>query len=125
MSTGRILVVDDQAAIRELVAATLTADGHHVTTAPDGAAALRLLEGPPPYDLIVSDLKMPKLDGPSLYLEVSRRWPDCRPHVLFMSGFVDSPQYAGFLEATKVPVLLKPFDLDQLTRLVHEILHRS
>jgi two-component system NtrC family sensor kinase len=120
-----LLIVDDQAAIRELAAAILTADGHHVTTAPDGAEALRLLEGPAPYDLIVSDLKMPNLDRPSLYLEVSRRWPDGRPHVLFMSRFVDSPQYAGFLEAAKVPVLLKPFDIDQLCRLVHDILHQS
>lgn len=124
MSSGHILVVDDQATIRELVAAILTAEGHHVTTAPDGAEALRLLEGPTPYDLIVSDLSMPNLDGPSLFFEVSLRWPNHRPHLLFMSGFVDSPQYAGFLEAANVPVLLKPFDIDQLCRLVHEILHQ-
>lgn len=123
MSTSRILVVDDQAAIRELVAVILTAEGHHVTTAPDGLAAFRLLEEPTPYDLIVSDLRMPNLDGPSLFFEVSQRWPDRRPHILFMSGFVDSPQYAGFLQAAKVPVLLKPFDIDQLVRLVREILH--
>lgn len=124
MSTGRILVVDDQAAIRELVALVLTADGHHVTVAPDGAEALRLLEGPASYDLIVSDLNMPNLDGPSLYVALSQRWPDGPPYVLFMSGFVDSPQCAGFLDATRVPVLLKPFDVDQLGRLVHKILHQ-
>lgn len=119
----RILVVDDQAVIRELVAAILTADGHHVTTAPDGAAALRLLEDPAaPYDLIVSDLNMPNLDGPHLYREVSCRSSDRRPRVVFMSGFVDSPQYARFLTAAQVPVLLKPFDVDQLSRLVRDIL---
>lgn len=124
MSTSHILVVDDNAAIRELVAMVLVADGHDVNTANDGAEALRLLEGPPPYDLIVSDLKMPSLDGPSLYLEVSRRWPGGRPHLLFMSGFVDSPEYAGFLQATKVPVLLKPFDVDHLSHIVSGILQQ-
>lgn len=124
MSTGRILVADDQAAIRELVALVLTADGHYVTAAHDGADALRLLEGPESYDLIVSDLNMPKLDGPSLYLAVTQRWPSGRPHVLFMSGFVDSPHYAGFLDATNAPVLLKPFDVDLLNRLVHQILQQ-
>lgn len=124
MSTRRILVVDDQAAIRELVAVVLTADGHHVTVASDGFEALELLEGPGSYDLIVSDLNMPNLDGPSLYRAVRQRWPEGLPHVLFMSGFVDSPQYAGFLEATRARVLLKPFDVDELSRLVYKILHR-
>ena len=124
MSASRLLVVDDQAAIRDLVAIILTADGHQVTTASDGAEALRLLERQPPYDLIVSDLKMPNLDGPSLYLELSRRWPDSRPHLLFMSGFIDSPEYAGFLQETKVPVLLKPFDVDHLSHVVSGILQQ-
>jgi CheY-like chemotaxis protein len=124
MSTSHILVVDDHAAIRELVAMVLAADGHKVNTANNGAEALRLLEGPPPYDLIVSDLKMPSLDGPSLYLELSRQWPGGRPHLLFMSGFADSPEYAGFLQETKVPVLLKPFDVDHLSHIVSGILQQ-
>lgn len=124
MSPSHILVVDDNAAIRELVAMVLVADGHDVNTANDGAEALRLLEGQPSYDLIVSDLKMPSLDGPSLYLELSRRWPDSRPHLLFMSGFVDSPEYAGFLQEAKVPVLFKPFDLDHLSHIVSGILQQ-
>jgi len=96
MQYKRVLVVDDQTAVRELVAAVLAADGHSVETARDGADALRLLDSAKPYDLIVSDLKMPSLDGPSLYLELTRRFPDTRPHLLFISGFVDSPEYSGF-----------------------------
>ncbi|HEY7868521.1 MAG TPA: response regulator, partial [Methylomirabilota bacterium] len=75
--------MDDQTPVRELVAAVLAADGYAVETARDGADALRLLDATTAYDLIVSDLKMPGLDGPSLYLELTRRWPDTRPHLLF------------------------------------------
>ncbi len=66
MATKRVLVVDDQTPVRELVAAVLAADGHAVETARDGADALRVLDGHGAFDLIVSDLKMPGLDGPSL-----------------------------------------------------------
>ena len=122
MSTKRVLVVDDQTPVRELVAAVLAADGHQVETARDGADALRVLDAEGTFDLIVSDLKMPGLDGPSLYLELTRRWPDTRPHLLFISGFVESPEYAGFLQAASVQVLLKPFDVDDLSRAVYAIL---
>ena len=125
MSTKRVLVVDDQTPVRELVAAVLSADGHAVETARDGADALRLLDGQTAFDLIVSDLKMPGLDGPSLYLELMRRWPDTRPHLLFISGFVDSPEYAAFLQGTKVQVLLKPFAVDDLSHAVSIILGQS
>jgi DNA-binding response OmpR family regulator len=121
----RVLVVDDQTPVRELVAAVLAADGHSVDTARDGADAVRLLDDRRPYDLIVSDLKMPGLDGPSLYLEVTRRWPDSGPHLLFISGFVESPEYAGFLQGTKAPVLLKPFAVDELSRAVSALLGQS
>ncbi len=125
MQTKRVLVVDDQTPVRELVAAVLASDGHSVETARDGADALRLLDSAKPYDLIVSDLKMPGLDGPSLYLELTRRWPDTRPHLLFISGFVDSPEYSGFLQGTQVQVLLKPFAVDDLSRVVHGLLGQS
>src|SRR4029450_1985282 len=75
MTTKRVLVVDDQTPVRELVAAVLSADGHAVETARDGADALRILDGQPGDDLIVSDLKMPGLDAPSLYLETTPRRP--------------------------------------------------
>jgi CheY-like chemotaxis protein len=125
MQTKRVLVVDDQTPVRELVAAVLASDGHSVETARDGADALRLLDSSKRYDLIVSDLKMPGLDGPSLYLELTRRWPDTRPHLLFISGFVDSPEYSGFLRGTQVQVLLKPFAVDDLSRAVSGLLDQS
>ena len=125
MQTKRVLVVDDQTPVRELVAAVLASDGHSVETARDGADALRLLDSSKRYDLIVSDLKMPGLDGPSLYLELTRRWPDTRPHLLFISGFVDSPEYSGFHQGTQVQVLLKPFAVDDLSRAVSGLLGQS
>jgi DNA-binding NtrC family response regulator len=124
MAATRILVVDDYADIRNSIALVLAEEGHDVRTARDGTEGLRLLEAGPAYDLIVSDLRMPNLDGPSLYLEVGRRWPDCRPHLLFMSGFAEAPQYAEFLHQAKVPVLHKPFRLEDLVRMVDDILQR-
>jgi two-component system cell cycle response regulator CpdR len=125
MQIKRVLVVDDQTPVRELVAAVLAADGLSVETARDGADALRLLDSAKRYDLIVSDLKMPGLDGPSLYLELTRRWPDTRQQLLFISGFVDSPEYSGFLQGTQVQVLLKPFAVDDLSRAVSSLLGLS
>ena len=123
--TLQLLKMADRPKVATLVAAVLAADGHAVETARDGADALRLLDAATPYDLIVSDLKMPGLDGPSLYLELTRRWPDTRPHLLFISGFVDSPEYAGFLQGTRVQVLLKPFAVDDLSRAVSRLLGAS
>jgi hypothetical protein len=67
---------------------------------------------------------MPGLDGPSLP-EPTRRWPDTRPHLLFISGFVDSPEYSGFLQGTQVQVLIKPFAVDDLSRAVAGLLGQS
>src|SRR5260370_16956107 len=70
----RILVVDDEADIVNLLVEILTREGHQADTAPNGAAALTLVEGHE-YDLILCDLRMPVLDGPGFYRELQRRRP--------------------------------------------------
>lgn len=114
---ARILVVDDDEDLVEVMTIALTAVGYDVDAARNGFAALERLEANP-YDLVISDLDMPGLDGPGLYLEMTRRWPASTPRVLFVSGFADTAEYVGFLNATNVPVLVKPFDLDDLRQLV-------
>ena len=71
-SSRRILVVDDDDQIRDLLATTLGADGHTVDGARDGGEALALL-ALHPYDLVLSDLHMPHVDGPSLYETLQTR----------------------------------------------------
>jgi CheY-like chemotaxis protein len=113
----RVLVVDDQEHMRELLVEALSADGHTVDPAEDGVAALKLLEQQT-YDLVVSDLQMPQVDGPKLYQEIHRRKPDAAPHFIFITGEDEAPGYGRFLTDSKVPVVAKPFKLKEFRQLL-------
>src|SRR5260370_42524967 len=78
----RILVVDDEADIVNLLVEILTREGHQADTAPNGAAALTLVEGHE-YDLILCDLRMPVLDGPGFYRQLQRRRPELSRRLRF------------------------------------------
>src|SRR6266849_243088 len=106
---SRILVVDDEPFIVQLVADMLSEEGYEVDTAANGLLALEHIEKRP-YDLILSDLRMPELDGLALYRELERRWPDLLRRIIFVSGTIEQPEYRSFLQETGVPVLPKPFD---------------
>ena len=121
VTSGRILVVEDDQGARDLIVSSLRADGHDVDASSSGVEALRLATRQW-YDLIVSDLNMPELDGPNLYSQVARRWPTGPPHVLFVSGFGASPEYDGFLKVVGAPVLAKPFKVRDLRRAVRRAL---
>ena len=124
MERLRILVVDDEEYVREIVAAVLNEDGHHTDMARNGTEALPLLDQHA-YDLIVSDLRMPEIDGPALYREVERRHPDTVKRFIFITGTTYFPEYADFLKITKAPVLLKPFNLMALRQAVAQALARQ
>jgi signal transduction histidine kinase len=116
-----ILVVDDERDMALLLAEAFAADGHAVDICGNGAEALERLARRP-YDLIVTDTKMPVLDGEGLYRELERRLPaHLRPWIIFLTGDVLTRGQQEFLEATGAPFLAKPFDLGQIRRLVHEL----
>jgi CheY-like chemotaxis protein len=121
----RILVVDDDDGIREVLTAALAADGHAVDGARDGDEALALLELRP-YDLVLSDLRMPRVDGPSLYetLRLRHRFPvrfaTKLPRVIFMTG--DPAAHAEFLRGTTDPIIEKPFALRVVRKMVRVLL---
>jgi CheY-like chemotaxis protein len=121
----RILVVDDDDGIREILTAALAADGHAVDGARDGDEALALLELRP-YDLVLSDLQMPRVDGPSLYetLRLRHRFPvrfaTKLPRVIFMTG--DPAAHAEFLRGTTDPIIEKPFALRVVRKMVRVLL---
>jgi CheY-like chemotaxis protein len=121
VSSGRILVVEDDAGARDLIVSSLRADGHDVDASGDGPEALRLLARHW-YDVIVSDIQMPALDGPNLYSQVARRWPTGPPHFLFVSRLGTTAEYDGFLKVIKAPVLAQPFKAGQLRRAVRRML---
>lgn len=120
-AVARILVVDDDEDVREVVCSILSGDGHDAEAATNGVEALRLLDRRW-YDLIVSDLKMPELDGPGLYRHILHRWPNQHPPVLFVSGFADTAAYAHLLNGVHVPVVFKPFKPEHLLETVRRVL---
>lgn len=121
----RILVADDDDQIREMLTTTLAADGHEVNGARDGGEALALLEQHT-YDLVLSDLHMPRVDGPSLYgtLRMRHRFPvrfaTKLPRVIFMTG--NPAEHAEFLRGTTDPILEKPFALRVVRKMVRILL---
>ena len=118
----RLLVVDDDDNLRELLATVLSLDGRVVDTARDGIEALELLQQNR-YDLIISDLRMPGLNGPALY-EALRATPQTPPpRVIFMTGNAATGEYATFLRGTTEPMLEKPFSLDVVRHMVRVLLN--
>ena len=116
----RVLVVDDETVIAQLIADMLGGEGYDVDTAPDGRVALaRLAERR--YDVVLSDLRMPELDGLGLFREIETRHPDVLRRFMFITGTSEHTDYQGFVDEVKVPVLTKPFDMLELFRLVQEL----
>jgi len=120
-SAGRILVVDDDKRARDFIVSSLRAAGHEVDASSTGLEALRML-GRSWYDLIVSELRMPELDGPSLYSAVARRWPAQPPPLLFLAGLGGTSGYDGFLKVIRAQVLPKPFTIRALRRAIRQVL---
>ena len=117
----RVLIVEDELRIAQLVAEVLEAEGYEVDTAANGFLALEKIEEHD-YDLILSDLRMPELDGLGLYRELERRQPTLLSRLLFVSGTTDQPEYRRFLAETAVPVLSKPFTLVDLQQAARRML---
>ena len=114
---ARILVVDDQEEVAELVQAMLTDAGHAVEAVYSGQAALDRLKQTV-YDLVVCDVRMPDVDGRAVFHAVGQLMPP-RPIVLFMTGYGDSPTESEFLPTTGAVVLAKPLGIDELLARVH------
>ena len=112
-----ILVVDDEQELAEVLVEALGRDGHRVEIASNGAEALRQLERHT-YDLVVSDTKMPIMDGVELFRELERRFPALRRRIIFVTGDVLDAEKRQFLESSGAPFLTKPFDLGDVRKVV-------
>jgi CheY-like chemotaxis protein len=120
---SRILVVDDDTDVRELIELALEGLSHEVDSAESGRAALERL-GQHAYDLIVCDLHMPDRDGPAVYRALAQR-PPPRPAFLFVTAYADTGPYEDFIRTTQVPVVGKPFEINVLRETVRRALSGS
>jgi two-component system cell cycle response regulator CpdR len=118
---ARILIAEDDDAIRALVLRALGDDGHELTTASDGAEALTALrERNGAFDLLLADVKMPVLDGVALALAAGREHPDMT--IMLMTGYADQRERTRGLDALLHDVIAKPFSLAQIKGAVTEAL---
>ena len=106
----RVLIADDEEAMRMLVGRAIAMDGHHVVVAQDGAEALEILNREDgAFDLLLTDIKMPVMDGIALALAAARDFPDLT--ILLMTGFADQRERAHGLDAIIHDVITKPFSV--------------
>ena len=107
---ARILLVDDEEPVRAFLKRGLELDGHAITTAIDGGDALdRLIESKGAFDLLLTDIRMPLMDGIALALAAKRDYPDLV--IMLMTGYADQRERAKGLQAIVSDVLTKPFSL--------------
>ncbi|TVR08503.1 MAG: response regulator [Salinarimonadaceae bacterium] len=118
---ARILLVDDEEPVRALLKRGLELDGHEVVTAEDGGDGLdRLTEAGGAFDLLLTDIRMPVMDGIALALAARRDHPDLT--ILLMTGYADQRERARGLDAIVFDVLTKPFSLDEMRAAVSHAL---
>ena len=112
---ANILVVEDEPTVSAFIAKALALSGHEAKVAEDGQRALEVL-AEERFDLMLSDIVMPELDGIALALKASQDWPEMP--ILLMSGYAQERQRAHNLDALAHAVLAKPFDLQTLRDMV-------
>jgi len=117
----RVLVVEDDRPIAQMLASILSDEGYEVDLTVNGRLALEKIRAHD-YDLILTDLRMPELDGVELYRELESRQPELVRRIIVITGTSGHPEYQAFLAETQVPVLEKPFSLSAFQRLTAQVL---
>ena len=117
----RVLIADDEASMRALVARAIAMDGHETVTAQDGAEALEILTRESgAFDLLLTDIQMPIMDGIALALSAARDFPGLT--ILLMTGFADQRERASNLNAIAHDVITKPFSIADIRTAVADAL---
>lgn len=117
----RVLIADDEDSMRSLVARAIAMDGHETVTAQDGAEALEVLtRDAGAFDLLLTDIQMPIMDGIALALTAARDFPELK--ILLMTGFAHQRERASGLEAIVHDVVTKPFSIADIRTAVADAL---
>ncbi|TYO63560.1 response regulator [Bradyrhizobium hipponense] len=117
----KVLIADDEESMRTLVARAIAMDGHETATAQDGAEALEILtreDGA--FDLLLTDIQMPVMDGIALALSAARDFPNLT--ILLMTGYADQRERASNLNALVHDVVTKPFSVADIRTAVADAL---
>lgn len=116
---ARLLVIDDEPIVADMLMRTLSEE-HDVTVATNADDALKLLLSRE-FDVVFCDLLMPEVSGMALYAELRERRPGLEDRLVFMTGGAFTPKAAEFLSNVPNQTLKKPFDLDEIARVVEEV----
>ena len=118
---ARILIAEDEEALRAFIVRALMQDGHEVVATADGGEALDVLtRDQGRFDLLLTDIRMPVMDGIALALAAARDWPELM--ILLMTGYADQRERAQGLDALIHDVIAKPFSLSDIRKTVAEAL---
>jgi len=116
---GRVLIVDDEPDVRKVVRMTLTKAGYDVIEAENGEQAIAAIkegENPLLLSVIISDIRMPKINGVEAIHYFQQQWP--RVPLIVLTGFPDMEMAIGFLKTGVVDYLVKPVEKETLTNAV-------
>ena len=119
MLRGRVLVIDDEPMIANVIQLALS-DQHEVAVVDRASDALALFERGKTFDLILCDIMMPDLSGPTLYATMVRRWPQLAPRIVFMTGGAFTPETEVFVKSFPSRILSKPFTVERLLQLARD-----
>ena len=110
---AKLLIVEDDESVRTLAARALERDGHTVTIASDGAQGLEMIRrAAGGYDLVVSDIRMPEMDGIEMATAAARQFPAMK--IMLMTGYADQRERAEELNGIILDVVQKPFTLAEI-----------
>ncbi|MBZ9884471.1 response regulator [Mesorhizobium sp. CA10] len=110
---AKLLIVEDDESVRTLAARALERDGHNVTIATDGAQGLDMIrQARGGFDLVVSDIRMPEMDGIEMATAAAREFPAMR--IMLMTGYADQRERAEELNGIILDVVQKPFTLAEI-----------
>lgn len=116
---GTILLVEDEPEVADFLIDLFSLDGWRVEAVSNGRQALERLASAE-YEVILSDLIMPEVDGAALYREVARHRAEMLPRFIFMSGFDDS-EVADFIKQTRAPMISKPFRFKEIREAIQDV----
>ena len=109
---ARIMIAEDEASVRTLLVRAFTQDGHEVDSAPDGAAALEHLSRSKPFDLLLTDIQMPAMDGIALALSAKRDHPNLT--IMLMTGYTEQRERAQSVKSLIHDIVQKPFTVAEI-----------